>query len=51
MLILTTGVILTAISSTLASVSKSLMSHEIDLANPGLAKRYAIVSLAITIAI
>lgn len=37
MLILTTGVILTTISSTIASVAKSLMSKEIDLANPKLA--------------
>jgi Na+-driven multidrug efflux pump len=51
LLILTTGVILTTISSTIASVAKSLMSKEIDLANPKLAKRIAVVSLSLTILI
>lgn len=51
LLILTTGVILTAISSTIASVAKSMMSKEIDLANPKLAKRIAAVSLSLTIVI
>jgi Na+-driven multidrug efflux pump len=51
MLILTTGVVLTALSSTIATAGKELMSIEIDLANPKMAKRFAVVSLALTIVV
>ena len=51
MLILTTGVVLTALSSTIAAAGKEMMSIEIDLANPKMAKRFAVVSLALTIVV
>ena len=51
MLILTTGVVISALSSTVAAAGKELMSNEIDLANPFMAKRYAIVSLGLTIVV
>jgi hypothetical protein len=49
MLILTTGVVISALSSTVATAGKELMSNEIDLANPFMGKRFAIVSLISTI--
>lgn len=49
MLILTTGVMQTAMTSTIAAAGKELMSIEIDLANPRMARRFAVVSLLLTI--
>jgi len=51
MLILTTGVVLTAMSHTIAAAGKELMSNEVDLANPNMARRYGIVSLVLTIVV
>lgn len=51
MLILTTGVMQTAMTSTIAAAGKELMSNEIDLANPRMARRFAIVSLVLTIVV
>lgn len=51
MLILTTGVMQTAMTSTIAAAGKELMSIEIDLANPRMARRFAIVSLLLTVVV